>query len=174
MQETQRTTGKRKQPNLNPDTQRVCGKKPVDYWTERDYRDAGHYLQSKSRPYGEQGCRIWIGGKRKGFGRARFRKVSHHAHVLAFFQAHTDIPLQQGMAVSHTCGELLCVNAEHLELTRAPVFKRAKLREQLTQRGEEALRKAEAEQVDPSRFHTLAEWCAMDPAQVEWNMRERL
>lgn len=134
-------SGKRKEPNMDPETRRVTGKKPVDHWSLRDYREAGAYLRGKGNPHGN-GCLLWNGklmGKVTKVGRAKFRKVTHPAHKLAFFQAHPEIPMQQGMTVKHTCGEKLCINPEHLQLETGTVFRHATLQEPLTERGEHAL-----------------------------------
>lgn len=62
----------------------------------------------------ENGCWEWLGSKRKGYGRFRYKGLMVSAHRLAFEQVKGEI--SDGLQLDHLCRNHACVNPDHLEL----------------------------------------------------------
>lgn len=60
------------------------------------------------------GCLIWTGGSRSGYGLISFHGKKLSTHQAAYLAEHGCIP--QGQLVRHTCRQPLCVNPAHLVL----------------------------------------------------------
>ena len=60
------------------------------------------------------GCWLWIGGTRSGYGSFRWKDKYRYAHCVAYEIYCGDIP--DGIKVLHTCHNKLCCNPEHLKL----------------------------------------------------------
>lgn len=72
----------------------------------------------RASPCPNTGCWFWMGtvDHSNGYGLFGFRDgVERHVHRLAYQLTHGDIP--EGMLVHHRCGQKLCINPDHLELT---------------------------------------------------------
>jgi hypothetical protein len=157
-------SGKRKEANMDPETRRVKGKRPIDAWDARDYKDAGVYLERHSRIDGQ--CRVWCGGKNTGLRRAYFRGVVMPAHRMAYYQRNQGVRFQEDAQVHQTCGNKLCIKGEHLELAVA------KQNEEQNKSSHEwwlpvdlTPGVAQLPKSDDG-FHSLEAWSAMDPDLV--------
>lgn len=60
------------------------------------------------------GCRVWCGGARKGYGRIRYRGVKLSVHRVAWEMVNGAIP--DGLVVDHTCRNRRCCRVEHLRV----------------------------------------------------------
>lgn len=75
-------------------------------------------VRSRMRKYtseqsDENGCLLWLGSQRNGYGAIKISSKVFNAHVVAFLSNGGAIP--QGYVVGHKCDVKLCVNPEHLE-----------------------------------------------------------
>ena len=64
--------------------------------------------------FNKEGCLIWNGATRKGYGLIWYRGKLVSAHRLAWLLSKGEIPL--GMQVLHKCDNPQCVNLKHLFL----------------------------------------------------------
>ena len=60
------------------------------------------------------GCWLWFGWSRKGYGQFRYGKSAQKAHRIAWELTYGPIPF--GLQVLHKCDTPLCVNPGHLFL----------------------------------------------------------
>ncbi len=61
----------------------------------------------------EDGCWVWTGAKRSGYGRFSFLGRTMQAHRLAYEELVGEIP--ERLEIDHLCRNPSCVNPEHLE-----------------------------------------------------------
>jgi len=68
-----------------------------------------HYTDKSAGP---EGCWLWTGGLRHGYGALKWQDRSCNAHRLAFEAANGPIPA--GLCILHRCDRPQCVNPAHL------------------------------------------------------------
>lgn len=77
--------------------------------------DAIERFWSKVNFLGKNGCWIWNGSTRRGYGQFSFEHtINTAAHRFAYEQLVGPIP--EGLTIDHLCKNRLCVNPTHLEV----------------------------------------------------------
>lgn len=75
--------------------------------------DAVSARMKKYSHFHSDGCTLWVGSQRNGYGAIKIAGKVFGAHCVAFVIAGGVIP--DGYVVGHKCDVKLCVNPEHLE-----------------------------------------------------------
>lgn len=86
--------------------------KPIDLlqWTTHDEAR----FAARIDPDGPDGCHLWLGTARNGYGDFFWQGSPHwRAHRLAFALANGEI--DPALTINHLCRVRLCVNPDHLE-----------------------------------------------------------
>ncbi len=79
--------------------------------------DSAEVLERRSIPEPMSGCKIWLGGLNRGYGRLKIQGHTVYAHVAAYELEHGKVP--DGLELDHKCRVRCCIEDHHLEAVTA-------------------------------------------------------